>query len=159
VDYSHIEATYQFTGTLSSPNSPYADDSGNVFVRPGDRMGGVPADRFKAGIDASPTRALSVGADVVANGSQRLVGDEANQDRQLPGYWTMDVRAVYRLGRLELFGRIDNLFDRRYATYGTYFDPTGVANVTPSPLPDSPDPRMQTPAAPRSFLAGLRMRW
>ena len=157
--YSHIEATYQFTGALSSPNSPFADVGGNVAVRPGDRMGGVPADRFKAGADVSLTRAFSVGADMVAVGSQYLVGDESNQDRPLPGYWTMDLRASYRLGRMELFSRIDNLFDRDYATYGSYFDPTGVANLAPSPLPAQANPRTLTSAAPRSILAGVRVAW
>jgi len=157
--YSHIEATYQFAGALASPDSPFADDDGNVAVRPGDHIGGVPADRFKAGADAALTPALSVGADIIAVGPRYLVGDEANQDRPLPGYWTMDARISYRLGRVELFGRIDNLLDRRYAAYGTYFDPSGVANLSPSPLPQTPNPRSLTPAAPRAFLAGVRMRW
>jgi iron complex outermembrane receptor protein len=157
--YSHVEATYAFAGALASPNSPYADQSGNIQVRPGDRIGGIPADRLKAGADLAPTPALDLGVDMVATGGQFLAGDESNQDRPLPGYWTMAVRASYRLGRVELFGRIDNLLDRRYATYGAYFDPTGVANVSPSPLPAGADPRMSTPAPPRSFLAGMRLTW
>jgi outer membrane receptor protein involved in Fe transport len=60
---------------------------------------------------------------------------------------------------LELYGRIDNLFDRHYATFGAYFGADGTANVHPSPLPADPDPRIDTPGAPRSFQVGLRARW
>ncbi len=160
VAYSHIDATYRFAGALPSPNSPFADDDGNVQVAPGDRIGGVPADRFKAGADVALTPALTLGADVIAIGPQYLVGDEANQDSRLPGYWIADLHASYRIGpRLELFGRIDNLFDRDYATYGTYFETDALENLSPSPLPDDPDPRTFTPSPPRSFLLGLRARW
>ena len=158
--YSHIEATYRFAGDLPSPNSPFANKDGDLQVVPGDRMGGVPANRFKAGLEFEPIPALTLGADVLAVGRQYLVGDETNQDAPLPAYWTADLRASLRLGpHLELYGRIDNLFDRRYATFGSYFEADALENLDPSPLPGDPDPRTVTPSAPRSFLVGLRARW
>ena len=158
--YSHLAATYRFAGLLPSPGSPFADADGGVQVVPGDHIGGVPADRFKAGVEITPTATLTLGADILAVGSQYLVGDEANQDAPLPAYWAANLRASYRiLPHLELYGRIDNLFDRRYATYGTYFETDALANLAASPLPGDPDPRTLTPAAPRSFLIGLRARW
>jgi iron complex outermembrane receptor protein len=60
---------------------------------------------------------------------------------------------------IELFGRIDNLLDRKYATFGTYFETDALANVHPSPLPDDADPHTDTPAPPRSFQVGVRARW
>ena len=158
--YSHIEATYRFAGDLPSPNSPFADGDGDIQVVPGDHIGGVPANRFKAGLELEPTAALTLGADLLAVSSQFLVGDEANQDARLPSYWTASARASYRIGpHLELYGRIDNLLGRDYATYGTYFETDALNNLSPSPLPTDPDPRTITPAAPRSFLIGLRARW
>ena len=158
--YSHVGATYRFAGALPSPNSPFAGAQGDVQVVPGDHIGGVPADRLKAGVEITPVPALTLGVDLLAVGSQYLVGDEANQDAPLPAYWVASLRASYRLApRLELYGRIDNLFDRRYATYGGYFETDALANLAPSPLPDDPDPRTVTPAAPRSFLIGVRARW
>ena len=157
---SEIEATYRFSGDLPSPNSPFADTNGNVQVNPGDRIGGIPPGRFKAGGDVDLTPALTVGADVLGVSAQRRVGDESNQDVRLSAYWVAGAHATWRLGHgLELFGRIDNLFDRRYATFGTYFQTDALANVHPSPLPDDPDPRTDTPAPPRSFQLGLRARW
>ncbi|WP_299539538.1 TonB-dependent receptor [Phenylobacterium sp.] len=157
---SDTEATYRFSGSLPSPNSPFADDSGDVQVRPGDRIGGIPPGRFKAGADLFLTPTVTLGADVLGVSAQRRVGDESNQDTQLAGYWVVGAHASWKLGRgLELFGRVDNLFDRRYATFGTYFETSSLANVTPSPLPANPDPRTDTPAPPRSFQLGLRARW
>ncbi len=158
--FSHVEASYRFSGALPSPNSPFANADGDVEVVPGDRIGGVPADRFKAGAELRAIPALTVGADLLAVGRQYLVGDEADQDARLPAYWTVDLHAALRLGRrLELYGRIDNLLGRSYATYGTYFQADALENVVPAPLPDQADPRTLTPAAPRSFLIGLRARW
>lgn len=157
---SETRATYRFSGVLPSPNSPFADANGDVSVTPGDRMGGIPPGRVKAGADFNVTPALIVGGDLLAVSAQRRVGDESNQDAQLAGYWVAGVHATWDLGRgVQLFGRVDNLFDRRYATFGTYFDTATLANLQPSPLPADPDPRMDTPAPPRSLLVGLRARW
>jgi iron complex outermembrane receptor protein len=111
-------------------------------------------------VEYAVTARLSVGADVLAVSDQRRVGDEAGQDEKLPGYAVASLHGSYVIGHgLELFGRIDNLFDHRYATYGTYFDGGGLADVHPNPLPDDANPHTDTPAPPRSFQLGLRVRW
>ncbi|MDB5458007.1 MAG: TonB-dependent receptor [Caulobacter sp.] len=158
--YSYVEATYRFEGLLASPSNPLADDDGNVAVRPGDQLGGAPNHRFKAGIEAEVLPRLILGLDAVAMGPQRFVGDVSNQNRKLPGYAVAALAARYRLDdRLTLFGRIDNLLDKSYATYGTYFETEALDSVAGHPLPDSPDPRTVTPAAPRAFTLGLRVAW
>jgi iron complex outermembrane receptor protein len=158
--YSHIDATYRFTGAFASPNSPYADGDGNIQIASGDRIGAIPADRFKAGLDLQLTSTFSLGGDVLATGPQYLSGDESNQDRRLAGYWAANLHAAYRIApRLEFFGRIDNLFGRDYATFATYFETDALENLSPSPLPDAPNPRSLSLAPPRSLLVGLRARW
>ena len=52
-----------------------------------------------------------------------------------------NVHASYQIDKtVQIYGRIDNLFDNRYATYGTFFDTTDVPNFTNgarrSPTPD-----------------------
>ena len=42
-------------------------------------------------------------------------------------------------------GRIDNLFNERSATFGTYFKTDALANLVPSPLPADANPRSVTP--------------
>lgn len=157
---SEAQATYRFSGLLPSPNSPFADDNGNVAVASGDRIGGIPPGRFKAGADYDVTPALTIGADVLGVGAQRRVGDESNQDSQLPGDWVAGAHANWALGHgLEIFARVDNLFDRRYSTFGTYFETGSLDKLRPSPLPADPSPDSDTPAPPRSVLVGLRAHW
>lgn len=158
--YSYLKASYQFTGQLPSPNSPFADANGNVRVTPGDGIGGIPALRLKLGADFAVTPKVAVGADALAIGSQYLQGDEANQDSRLAAYWVANLHASWKVTpNLELFGRVDNLFDRRYATFGTYFETDALATLSPSPLPDHASPMSVTPAPPRSYLVGVRARF
>src|SRR6476619_414420 len=37
-NYAFIDATYQFSGELASPNNPFADANGNIFVTPGKQI-------------------------------------------------------------------------------------------------------------------------
>jgi outer membrane receptor protein involved in Fe transport len=78
---------------------------------------------------AMPTSAISpFGA--VAVGSRYLVGDDANQNQQLSGYWLVNLHATYQAtSEVQLFGLINNVFNRRYPLFGTYFDPQSVTNV------------------------------
>jgi iron complex outermembrane recepter protein len=157
LNYNYLEATYRFAGDIASPNNPQADDSGNIHVTPGDRIPGIPRQQVKAGGDYAMTPALTVGGDVAFVDRQYYVGDDANQNPRLPSYTVTSVRATYALSRdVDLFGNINNLFDRKYALYGTYFDTGDVANAIPQTLTD---PRTQTPAQGISFRAGVRVRF
>jgi iron complex outermembrane receptor protein len=157
LNYNDIEATYRFTGDISSPNNPQADDDGNIHVTPGNRIPGIPRQQIKAGADYAVGPALTIGGDVAFVDRQYYVGDDANQNPKLPSYTVTSVHATYAFSRgVEVFGNINNLFDRKYALYGTYFDPDDVANAIPQPLTD---PRTQTPAQGISFRAGVRMRF
>ncbi|HTT14129.1 MAG TPA: TonB-dependent receptor [Burkholderiaceae bacterium] len=147
-----IDATYLDALTLSSPNNPSADPDGNIFVVPGNHVPGIPRTRVKVGADARLTGQWNLGADVWYVGSQYLIGDDANQNPQVPSYIVVDLRTTLSLGpRFELFAQIQNLFDRRYYTFGTYFDTTTVPYLNLS------DPRTFVPGAPRSFFFGVRM--
>jgi len=157
VGYSLIDATYQFTGELPSPNNPMADANGNVLVTPGKRIPGIPLNQGKVGFDVRPIPPLTIGADISVVGSSYFVGDDANQNPQLPGYWVANIHASYRLtDHIQLYGLINNLFNKRYALYGTYFDTGDVANVTglPAALTDA---RTEMLGAPLSVYGGVRV--
>ena len=157
IGYSDVIATYQFTGTLSSPNNPQADANGDIAISPGDRMGGIPEQRFKAGLDVKITPALTVGADTQYTGSQYFIGDEGNDNPKLPGYWQVDARADYALNKkVSLFVRISNLFNTDYASYGVYFDAGGVQKIRPQPFSPDPAEESVTPGAPRAIYLGLK---
>ncbi|MGK9517894.1 TonB-dependent receptor, partial [Salmonella enterica subsp. enterica] len=86
----------------------------------------------KLGADWRVTPSFAVGADVLAVSSSVISGNEdglASDPRpgrapdarrwDTAGYATVNLRASYRVSKqLELYARVDNLFDRRYASYG-----------------------------------------
>jgi len=154
-NYSYVDATYQFTGVLSSANNPRANAAGNIIVHPGDMIPGIPNHQLKIGADYDITPAWSVGGDAVYVGGQNLVGDDSNQNARLTPYFLANIRASYQISdTIQLFGRITNLFDRRYASYGTYFDTDGVGQ----PITDNlTDPRTITLGQPRSFFGGVKL--
>ena len=54
--------------------------------------------------------------------------DNASNTRRLPGYVIADVRAAFPLTRhIEVYGRIENLFDEHYATVFQYGTPGRAA--------------------------------
>jgi iron complex outermembrane receptor protein len=155
-NYAFIDATYQFTGTLASPNNPSADEDGNIFVTPGKQIPGIPRHQIKAGVDYAVTPALKLGTDVIWVGSQWYVGDDANQNVKLADYWVANLHGSYQLTKdVQIYGFINNLFNRKFATFGTYFEPASIVNAIPNPPTDR---RTITPAQPLSVYVGLRAK-
>ncbi len=104
-------------------------EAGYALIDTRDRTTGLrllrrPLHSLSAAIDWQPAERLSVG------GTLQLVSDSADTDfetfarTRLDGYALAGVRASYKLGQtLELYGRIENLFDAQYdqvSGYGTY---------------------------------------
>ncbi len=82
-NYAHVDATYQFYATFSSPNNPSADANGNIYVKPGDVIPGIPSNLGKLGLTYAVTPQLKLTAETVLVGSQYYVGDDANQQPKL----------------------------------------------------------------------------
>jgi iron complex outermembrane receptor protein len=138
-------------------NSPFADANGNVQIFPGNQIPGVPRQRIKAGVEYAVTDAWKVGGDALFFGDQYFVGDDSNQAAKLPSYMVFNVHTSYQIDKnVQLYGRIDNLLDNRYATLGTFFDTTAVPNFANGGAPFT-DPRSVSPARPRAFYAGMRV--
>jgi outer membrane receptor protein involved in Fe transport len=146
-----LDATYLTAFAENSANHPDADDDGLIFVRRGARIPGLPRQSLKLGADYALARAFDVGADLVANAGQYLRSDEANLLGRTAGYAVVNLRAQYAFNpHASVFARIDNVFDRRYVTFGTLGDPSEV-------LPDQTDPRFVGPAPPRAVWIGARL--
>lgn len=153
--YAFVDARFLDALQVGS-NSPFADANGNVQILPGNQIPAVPRHRIKASIDYSITDAFKVGGDALFVSSQYFVGDESNQAPKLPGYAVFNLRTSYQIDKtFQIYGRVDNVFDNRYATYGTFFDTTAVPNFANGGAPFT-DPRSLSPARPRSFYVGLR---
>jgi iron complex outermembrane receptor protein len=156
VNYALVDATYRFAGKLASPNNPSADVDGNVFVTPGDHIPGIPLHQIKSGVDYAVTPDLKLGTDLIWVSSQWYIGDQANQNVKLADYWVANLHGSYQLSKeVQLYGVVNNLFNRKFATFGTYFNPQVIANAIPDPPTDH---RMVTPAQPFSIYLGLRAK-
>ncbi|QDW37364.1 TonB-dependent receptor [Bradyrhizobium sp. KBS0727] len=153
--YALVDARFLDALEVGS-NSPFADANGNVQILPGNRIPAIPRNRIKAGFDYSITEALKVGGDALFVSDQYFVGDESNQAQRLPSYTVFNAHASYQIDKtFQIYGRVDNIFDNRYATYGTFFDTGAVPNFTNGGAPFA-DPRSVSPARPRAFYAGLK---
>lgn len=77
-----------------------------------------PKTQIYAGLDYQVTNALSTNISITHNGEELDTGDTL-----IPSWTRVDLRAAYRVSdNIELYGRIDNLFDAQYQQitgYGT----------------------------------------
>jgi outer membrane receptor protein involved in Fe transport len=154
-NYSYIDAIF-LNSFLVGSNSPFADANGNIQVSPGNQIPMIPHQRFKFSADYEVTPQFTIGGDVNVVGPQYFAGDPSNQFPQLPAYWCADLDASYKVTKnIQIYAKVENVFDNRYYTYGTFFDTTEVPNYTNGGAPFT-DPRSLNPARPRAFYAGLR---
>jgi outer membrane receptor protein involved in Fe transport len=155
--YALVNATFQSPLILSSPNNPAADVNGLIYVNPGNKIPGIPENRVKLIVDYAITDKWTVGGSGIFASSQYLFGDEANQNSQLPGYFVLTLNTSYQVtDHIALFGLVNNVFDRKYETYGTY------AQVIGLPAPELPGgsvttSRVASPAPPIAGFGGVRI--
>jgi iron complex outermembrane recepter protein len=156
-NYAYVNATFQFNGLISSPQNPFADANGNIVVKPGDNIPGIPRNQAKFGADYWFTSKLKVGGDVAIVGSQYFVGDQSNQNPQLPLYWFANLHAYYQVAdHVQVFGMINNVFNNHYAPYGTFFDLGTDSQFATSRFFTS-NPQAITPAQPLAVYAGVKI--
>jgi iron complex outermembrane recepter protein len=162
LQYSYLKATFRSAFLEPSPANPFQDANGNIQVNVGDELPLIPKSRVKLGADVEVLPHWSVGGTVSYIGPSFYRGDEANLNPELPGYTVASLRTSYQFSKhLQVFANIQNLFDRRYSTYGILGDPTGVgAPGVPAEGefgdPDV-DPRFQSPAMPRAYFGGVKI--
>lgn len=167
--YTYVKATYQSDITLFSPNNPNAvtdpnnSDVSYVNVRPGDQIPGIPAHRFKAGVEYNVTDAWKVGADVNVVGSQWIIHDDTNQSPKIPAYSVVNLHTSYQITpNIEVFGLINNVFNQHYYLSGAFYETGGFASTTrgvTNLMAQLSDPRTFVPGMPLAAYAGIRARF
>ncbi len=183
-NYSYIRATYESALELPSPDNPRAspcvgaqapedeeeaeveeeEDLNCVFVRPGDRMPGIPEHRFKAGLDYWITPKWKFGGDMIAVSSQYLFGDDSNLNSPLGGYWRLDLHTSYDVTpRVQIFGLVNNVLDNHYGVFGTFFNlDAGNSGASADPALGADffdNSRTITPAPPVVAYGGLKVKF
>jgi iron complex outermembrane receptor protein len=71
-----------------------------------------------------------------------------NRERELPGYVVVGAGGSVKVRALEVFARVNNVFDERYETFGTF--------AVNGREPGSPVQRFLTPAPPINVLVGAQ---
>jgi outer membrane receptor protein involved in Fe transport len=157
LDYTYTNATFRTGYVESGGSNPDADANGNITIRPGDALPGVPRGVIKFGVDGTLAHAWHAGLDGQYQSGQYLFGDEANLTPRLPGFFVINLHGSYDISQLlQLFVNAQNLLDRRYYTYGT-FSPT--ASVFLAQAPGATNPRSYALAAPLGLFAGMRLKF
>jgi iron complex outermembrane recepter protein len=175
LSYSYLRARYDSPACLvsesnsSAETSPACTGEGEIAVRPGDRLPGLPAHHLKFNVDWRVTPAWAVGAQYRAYSHQTVRGNENGAHTpdgagfsgsgHLGGYALLDLTASWRPRRgFELFAKVANVFDRRYASAGQLgrngFDAAGAV------LPPEAwrNEQFVAPGAPRAVWVGMRMQ-
>ncbi|PWF55616.1 TonB-dependent receptor [Massilia glaciei] len=169
VSYNYLDAVFASEATIFT-------GARRVEVGPGTRIAGLPRHTAKIGLDFALNPQLTLGADAQAVSSMVSQGNEDGlredledgeaarvADWRVHGYALLNLRAGVKVGaNWEFFARLNNVFDRRYATFGTVASdlfPNGRL-VRPHLAPEQAQhARFVAPGAPRSFAAGLRYRY
>jgi outer membrane receptor protein involved in Fe transport len=160
--YAFIDATYRTGFVENSPNNSSADEDGNITVTSGSRIPSIPRNSLHLRVDAEVLADWQLGANLVLAGPSYARGDENNQDvhGQVPGYAVVNLDSTYRFSKhAMLFARINNLFDRRYSTFGILGENV-FANAARSfdPQNGQSEPFLGQ-GAPFGAWAGVRVEW
>jgi iron complex outermembrane receptor protein len=155
VEYSYTDATFQSTFVESGGSNPAADADGNITVRPGNRLSGIPTNQAKLGAYYKITDKWTVGGTAIVASGAFLFGDEANLTPKLTPYFTLNLTTSYQLtDHVQLFALVENVTNEKYSTFGT-FSPT--SSVFLAQAPGATNPRSLSPAAPVGGFAGVRV--
>ncbi|MDO7949918.1 TonB-dependent receptor [Xanthomonas euvesicatoria pv. eucalypti] len=164
--YSYLDATYRSDGQLLSGERVIA-------LRPGLRIAALPRHNLKLGMEWQRD-ALTLGVGVravsgrVASGNEDGQVDNAEEGEAAPerldigtaGYALADLQARWTINaRVSLFARIDNVFDRRYATYAAVAEdvfPDGELARPQDASVETGPARFLAPGVPRQYLIGVR---
>ncbi|KAF3998672.1 TonB-dependent receptor [Glaciimonas immobilis] len=162
ISYSYIDATYQTAFVEHSGSNSSANAIGDIAVNRGNKLPGIPQNTLKLRLDYAPTSAWNVGTNFVYRSSIYARGDENNQDAngKISGYTMVNLDATYLVTkRLQIFARVDNLFNRQYANFGVlgqnYFNGPGRSLDGNSVSNE----QFIGPGAPRGGWVGLRYSW
>ena len=183
-NYSWLQATFRSDACLLAANNSTrgtaaectgAGQDDEISVKKGNHIPGLPAHSLKLGLAWRTTDWLRLGGDVQAFSSQYVRGNENNQHQsgsftdvfgttrsfdgpgKIPGYAILNVNAEARLGGgWQLFAKVNNVFDKHYATAGALAVNPFIGGAFQSNPDDWHHQTFVAPGAPRAAWLGVR---
>jgi iron complex outermembrane recepter protein len=160
--YAFTRATYESSFFENSPVNSSADATGAIKVSPGNRIAGIPKHSLKLRLEYDASERWAISSNILHTSDTYARGDENNADTRgkVPGYSLVNLDTRYKLtNELEIFGSINNLFNRQYASFGILdrnafngpnrsFDNANAAGE-----------QFRGYGAPRGVWVGLRLSW
>ncbi len=147
-NYTYLNARFLTPFDGLNPRNP--DEI--AVVHKGSKIPGIPEHIFKASVGVDLWEKFSLGLNGQYSGDRYLRGDEANRNAKSSGYWLFNATADYKVTKnFTIFGKLDNIFDKNYNSFGVYGNATQV-------LGDSyNDGRFFSPGMPRAGWIGVRL--
>lgn len=147
-NYTYLNARYLDGFNIQNP----LDNTALVGVQKGDKISSIPEHIFKAALSVDLWKKVSLGINGQYSGQQFFRGDETNMTKPLSGYWLFNGTAEYKITKnFALFGKVNNIFDVRYNTFGVYGQADEVLGDKYN------DGRFVSPGAPRAGWIGIRL--
>ena len=155
LNYSFIDAIFLTPYVAQSPSNPYADENGDMLVKKGSYIPGIPKHIVKFSSDVDIIESWTFGFNVLFNAEQFLRGDEANLDKPLGSFAVVNLQTEYRFSKhFTIFGRLDNLFNEKYNNFGMYGNTGDVLDNMGIPEQDT---RFVGVSAPRAGWVGVKL--
>jgi outer membrane receptor protein involved in Fe transport len=174
--YSYLRATFGSSacivaeGNSTAETSPACTGDDEIEVKPGNKLPGLPAHTLKLSVDYQALPSWSVGAQVRAQSKQYLRGNENNAHAadgvdfsgsgRVGGFALLDLTTNWKVRPgWELFAKVSNVFDRKYATGGLLGANAFDANGAVQAPTDWRQEQFLAPGAPRAAFVGLRIQF
>ena len=182
--YTWLQASFRSAACILAENNstrgtaPECTANGQddeILIRKGDRLPGLPAHSLKLGLAWRATDELRLGADLQAFSGQYLRGNENNRHQagtytdvngetrtfegagKVGGYAVLNLNAELGLGAgWQAFARVNNVFDRRYASAGVLAENPFVGGAFQANPDNWRRESFVAPGAPRAAWVGVR---
>jgi outer membrane receptor protein involved in Fe transport len=166
--YSFVDATYRSSFEVNGESNSTADDNGHIQVSPGNRIPLIARHTGRIRLDYALNKYWDVGGSFIVSSGVYLHGNENNANvpdgdtvigaGKIGGYGVFNLQSTWHVAKFaDVFLKIDNLFNKSYATAG--FLTSNALNNDGSFRPDPDDWRNEnlvSPAQPLGVFVGVR---
>jgi outer membrane receptor protein involved in Fe transport len=169
--YSFVDATYRSNFEVNGESNSTADDNGNIQVHPGNRIPLIARHNGRLRLDYAPIPQWEIGGSFIVTSGVDLHGNENNANvpdgthivgsGKVGGYGVFNLQSTWHATTsVDLFVKLDNVFNKHYATSG--FLTSNALNDDGSFRPNPDDWRNENlvaPGAPTSIFVGARLHF